>query len=173
MQGSYIGSTAASQAAEAGSTPVPCSIKNDHTERCGHFLWIPREIGMLGARELPLRQRFDLRQKRLYGAKAPPHCVGSMVSWHLVCFDDTYRNQASFGLPRLFPTIYIDESQSAYSAVTPFHIEPAAPDVFFPAVLPPGRRFAIIILYHPNIYRILRRRLGKGVVSWNARSGIS
>ena len=27
MQGSYIGSTAASQAAEAGSTPVPCSIK--------------------------------------------------------------------------------------------------------------------------------------------------
>ena len=26
-QGSYIGSTAASQAAEAGSTPVPCSIK--------------------------------------------------------------------------------------------------------------------------------------------------
>ena len=26
-QGSYIGSTAASQAAEAGSTPVPCSTK--------------------------------------------------------------------------------------------------------------------------------------------------
>ena len=26
-QGSYIGSTAASQAAEAGSTPVPCSSK--------------------------------------------------------------------------------------------------------------------------------------------------
>ena len=26
-QDSYIGSTAASQAAEAGSTPVPCSIK--------------------------------------------------------------------------------------------------------------------------------------------------
>ena len=27
MQDSYIGSTAASQAAEAGSTPVSCSIK--------------------------------------------------------------------------------------------------------------------------------------------------
>ena len=37
-QGSYIGSTAASQAAEAGSTPVPCSKKERHAQACLSFL---------------------------------------------------------------------------------------------------------------------------------------
>ena len=38
-QGSYIGSTAASQAAEAGSTPVPCSRKEPTfvEDKCGFF----------------------------------------------------------------------------------------------------------------------------------------
>ena len=34
---------------------------------------------MLGANELPLRRGFRLRQKRSYGAKAPPHCVGPHI----------------------------------------------------------------------------------------------
>ena len=42
-------------------------------------------IEMLGVNELPLRRGFCLRRKRSYGAKAPPHGVGTGFGRYLFC----------------------------------------------------------------------------------------
>ncbi len=64
----------------AGSSPATGTKKKDMTNRSCLSFWVPAAGGglhpsvfqMLGANELPLRQGFHLRQKRLYGANAPP-----------------------------------------------------------------------------------------------------
>ena len=80
-----LGSRAAMR---VGSSPFRRTKRERHLLKADAFLfWVPPPRGrlhpsvieMLGVNDLPLRRGFRLRQKRLYGAKAPPRRAGPHV----------------------------------------------------------------------------------------------
>ena len=78
-QGWYIGITAASQAVKAGSTPVPCSKKEETPFGVSSFLEPVGDEKAQGQVNCPLCKCF-CGAKAFYGAKAPGLDAAERVS---------------------------------------------------------------------------------------------